>query len=51
MTPTGARPDDATFARLAEYWNEPQIVEITAVAALFNYFNRFAESLDIPPTR
>ena len=51
MTPTAARPDDATFARLAEYWDGPAIVEITAVAALFNYFNRFAESLEIPPTR
>ena len=31
--------------------SEPQVVEITAVIGLFNYFNRFANALDIPPTR
>lgn len=46
-----AKVDDETFARLAEHWNAAQIVEITAVVGLFNYFNRFANALDIPPTR
>lgn len=51
MTPSRGRPGDATFARLAGYWSQAQIVEIASVIALFNYFNRFAEALDIPPTR
>ncbi len=51
ITPTRGVPDDATFARLAAHWSAPQIVEITAVVCLFNYFNRFAEALRIPPTR
>ena len=50
MTP-GPRPDDATYAELPKHWSDPQIVEITAVIGLFNYFNRFAEALNIPPTR
>lgn len=40
-----------TFTELAVYWTEPQVVEITAVVALFNYFNRFALALDVPVTR
>ena len=32
---------DATFAELRKHWNERQVVEITAVACLFNAFNRF----------
>jgi alkylhydroperoxidase family enzyme len=51
MTPTRAVPNDATFAELARHWSSAQIVEITAVITLFNYFNRFATSLDIPVTR
>ncbi len=41
---------DATFAALSEYWSAPQIVEITAVAAVFSLFNRFANALQIPIT-
>lgn len=51
ITPTGARADDACFAELQTWWTEPQLVELTAVIGLFNYFNRFAEALDIPVTR
>jgi uncharacterized peroxidase-related enzyme len=40
-----------TFDELAAFWTEPQIVEITAVIGVFNYFNRFANALNIPPTR
>ena len=50
-TPTGAVVAPELFAELAGYWTEPQIVEITAVIALFNYFNRFALALEIPVTR
>lgn len=51
MTPQAARVDDATFATLRAHWSAAQVVEITAVVTLFAYFNRFANALEIPPTR
>ena len=51
MTPTGGTVSGDAYAALAEHWTAPQIVEITAVAALFNYFNRFAIALEVPVTR
>ena len=51
MTRSGGPVDEARFAELAGHFSTEQIVEITAVAALFNYFNRFANSLNIPVTR
>ncbi len=51
MTPTRGHVTDAHFAELAAHWTAAQIVEITAVIALFNYFNRFADALAIPVTR
>jgi alkylhydroperoxidase family enzyme len=51
MTPTGATVNGDAYAALASHWTPAQIVEITAVAALFNYFNRFAIALEVPVTR
>jgi alkylhydroperoxidase family enzyme len=51
MTPTGATVNGDAYAALASHWDPAQIVEITAVAALFNYFNRFAIALEVPVTR
>lgn len=51
MTRSGGPVEDSTFAELSSHFAPDQIVEITAVAALFNYFNRFANSLNIPATR
>jgi alkylhydroperoxidase family enzyme len=51
MTPTASVPSDKVFADLRSHWDSAQIVEITAVIGLFNYFNRFAIALEIPPTR
>ena len=51
ITPTGATVSGDAYAALASHWNSEQIVEITAVAALFNYFNRFAIALDVPVTK
>lgn len=51
MTPTGGQVADEVFASLAAHWSAEQIVEITAVIGLFNYFNRFADALRIPKTR
>ena len=51
MTPTGSQVPDEVFNELAGHWDAAQVVEITAVVALFNYFNRFAEALHVPVTR
>ena len=51
MTRGGGPVSGPHFDELASYFSTEQIVEIAAVAALFNYFNRFANSLDIPVTR
>lgn len=51
MTPTGSIVDDVVYDGLARHWAPEQVVEITAVIALFNYFNRFAEALHVPVTR
>jgi alkylhydroperoxidase family enzyme len=51
MTPTGCTVAGDAYRALADHWDAAQIVEITAVAALFNYFNRFAIALEVPVTR
>ena len=50
MTPTGPPPGAELFAELRSHWSDEQVVEIVAVIGVFNYFNRFAEALHIPPT-
>ena len=39
------------FAELRQHFSEGEIVEITAVAGIFNYFNRFNNALQMEPTR
>lgn len=51
MTRNGGRIDQSTFERLRQSWSDPQIVEIVSVVGVFNYFNRFANALEIPPTK
>ena len=51
MTPTASVPSDSVYAEVREHWDNAQVVELTAVIGLFNYFNRFANALEIPPTR
>lgn len=51
MTNGGGRLESATYDRLASHWSPAQIVEIISVAAAFGLFNRFANALEIPPTR
>lgn len=43
--------DAAVIDDLRTHWQDAQVVELLAVIALFNLFNRFANALDIPPTR
>ena len=41
---------DATFVELRKHWNDRQIVEIAAVACMFNSFNRFNNALGVDLT-
>ena len=43
--------DDAMFARLRNSFDEGEIVEISAMAGLFNYFNRVNDALQMQPTK
>ena len=51
MTPTPGIVGEAVFADLASHWTKVQVVEITAVICMYNFFNRFAHALDVPITR
>lgn len=51
MTPTPGIVSDQVYADVASHWSPAQIVEITAVICMFNFFNRFAHALGIPVTR
>ncbi len=42
---------DGLFSTLRQHFDEGEIVEIAAVAGLFNYFNRFNNVLQIEPTK
>jgi uncharacterized peroxidase-related enzyme len=39
---------DALFARLREYWDEVQVVEILGVVAMFGFLNRWNDSMATP---
>ena len=43
--------DDVFWARLLEHFDEGQIIELAAAIGLFNYFNRFNNSLKMEPTK
>ena len=42
---------DDLFSRLRQYYDEGEIVEISAMAGLFNYFNRVNDALKMQPTK
>ncbi len=39
------------FEELRRHFDEGEIVELAAVAGLFNYFNRFNNALEMEPTK
>jgi alkylhydroperoxidase family enzyme len=43
--------DDALFERLRRLYDEGEIIEISAMAGLFNYFNRVNDALQTEPTK
>ncbi len=48
---SGHDVSDELYRRLAAAWDPGQIVEITLVIGMAEYFNRFNDSLRIEPTR
>jgi alkylhydroperoxidase family enzyme len=50
LTRNPAGVAEPTFAELRAHWNDRQVVEITAVACLFNSFNRFNNALAVDLT-
>jgi uncharacterized peroxidase-related enzyme len=47
---SGRDLDDASFAELQNAYNDAQIVELIATAAVFEFFPRFVDGLRIPVT-
>ncbi len=48
---TGHKVSDELYARLAATWNPGQIIEITLVVGMAEYFNRFNDALRVQPTK
>ena len=42
---------DELYGRVRAAWDEGQIVEITLVIGMTEYFNRFNDSLRVEPTK
>lgn len=51
MTSSGDAVPDSRYDEHSANRSGPQIVEITAVIGLFDFFNRFADAPCIPVTR
>lgn len=50
MMTTGARDiDEALWDELQAHFDDGEIVELATVIGLFNFFNRFADALQIRP--
>ncbi|HEY1986511.1 MAG TPA: carboxymuconolactone decarboxylase family protein [Terracidiphilus sp.] len=47
---SGHAVDDAAFAAVSAHFNSPEIIELTAVAAAFEFFPRINTALHIPVT-
>jgi alkylhydroperoxidase family enzyme len=47
---SGHAIDDTAFAAVSAHFNTQEIVELTAVAAAFEFFPRFNSALRIPVT-
>ncbi len=51
MTSDRGEIPPALYSELERHWSAGELIEIIGVISLFNYFNRFAVALDIPPTK
>lgn len=43
--------DDALFARLRRSYDEGEVIELSAMAGLFNYFNKVNDALRVQSTQ
>ena len=51
MTWSGHAVDDELWKRLLDYYSQDEIVEVVCAIGLFNYFNRFNNTLRMEPTK
>ncbi len=51
MNQGGHSVDDVVYEELAQHWDEAEVIEITMVIGLFNYFNRVNDALRVDITR
>ncbi len=51
MHRSGHDVTDELYGRLRSAWDDGQIVEITLVIGMTEYFNRFNDSLRVEPTK
>jgi alkylhydroperoxidase family enzyme len=49
MTTSAQSIDEALWDRLQEHFDDGELVELASVIGLFNFFNRFADALEIRP--
>ncbi len=49
MTTSAREVDEELWDELQVYFDDGELVEITTVIGLFNFFNRFADALQIRP--
>jgi len=47
MTVNGQLVTDEDFAELRQYYSEPEIIELSSLIGMVNYFNRFTTTLRI----
>ncbi|MBV8822810.1 MAG: carboxymuconolactone decarboxylase family protein [Chloroflexi bacterium] len=50
MTTSAREVDEQLWDELQAHFDDGELVEITSVIGLFNFFNRFADALQILPT-
>lgn len=50
MTTSARDVDEELWDELQAYFDDAELVEITTVIGLFNFFNRFADALQIDPS-
>ncbi len=49
VTKNAVDVSEEIYTEMKEYYNEQQLVEITAAIALFNYVNRFNDAMGVAP--
>jgi alkylhydroperoxidase family enzyme len=50
MTTSAREIDETLWDELQSYFDDGELVELSTVIGLFNFFNRFADALHINPT-